>query len=66
MKETIQDLKIKIETVKKTQTEGNVETEIMRKQSGTTNTSMNIRIQEMEERISNAENILEEIDSSVK
>ena len=31
MKETIQDLKTEIETIKKTQAEGIIETEIMRK-----------------------------------
>ena len=31
MKETIQDLKPEIETIKKTQTEGIIETQIMRK-----------------------------------
>ena len=44
MKETIQNMKIEIETIKKIQAEGIIETEIMRKQSGTTNTSMNSRI----------------------
>ena len=38
----------------------------MRKQSGTTNTSMNSRIQEIEERISSTEDTIDEIDSSVK
>ena len=43
-KDTIQDLKTEIETIKKMQTEGIIETEIMRKQSGTTNSIMNSRI----------------------
>ena len=38
----------------------------MRKGSGTTNASMNSRTQEMEERISSAEDTIEEINSSVK
>ena len=38
----------------------------MRKQSETTNTSMNSRIEEMEERISSAKDTIEELDSSVK
>ena len=58
MKETIQDLKSEIETIKKTQAEGITKTEIMRKQSGTTNISINSRIQEIEERISSAENTI--------
>ena len=44
MKETIQDLKTEMETIKKTQTKGIIKTEIMRKQSGTTNASINSRI----------------------
>ena len=44
MKETIQDLKTEIETIKKTQAKEIIETEIMRKWSGTTNTSINSRI----------------------
>ena len=50
VKETIQDLKTEIETIKNTEAEGIIETEIMRKQSGTTNASISIRLQEMEER----------------
>ena len=38
----------------------------MRKRSGTTNKSMNSRMQEMEERIWSTEDTIEEIDSSVK
>ena len=66
MKETIQDLKTEIGTIKKTQAEGIIKTEIMRKQSGTINTSMNSRIKEIEERISSTEDTIEEIDSPVK
>ena len=51
-------MKTEIETIRKTQAEGIIETEIMRKRSGTTTTSMNSRIQEMEERISSAEETL--------
>ena len=66
IKQTIQDLKTEIETIKKTQAEGIIETEIMRKRSETTNARMNNRIQEVEERISSAEERIEEIDSAVK
>ena len=38
----------------------------MRKQAGTTNASMNSRIQEMEERISSTEDTIEKTDSSIK
>ena len=51
MKETIQDLKTEIETIKKTQAEGIIETEIMRKLSETRNASIKSKIKEMEERI---------------
>ena len=66
IKETIQDLKTEIETIKKTQAEGIIETEIMRKRSGTTHASLKSRTQEMEERISSAEDTIEEIDLPVK
>ena len=55
MKKTIQDLKTETETIKKTQAKEIIETEMMRKQPGTINESINSKIQEMEGRISNAE-----------
>ena len=48
-------MKTEIETIKKTQAEGIIETEIMKKHLGTINASIKRRIQEMEERISSAE-----------
>ena len=66
MKQTVQDLKTEIEAIKKTQVKGIIDTKILRKQSGTKNTSMNRRIQEMEERISSTEDTIEKIDSPVK
>ena len=66
MKEINQDLKTKIGKIKKTQAKKIIETEIMSKQSGTTNSSMNSRIQVMEERISRAEITIEEIELLVK
>ena len=44
IKEIIQDLKTEIETIKKTQAQGIIETKIIRKKSGTTNESINSRI----------------------
>ena len=44
MKEAIEDLKTEIETIKKTQAKEIIETEIMRKRSGTTNANINSRI----------------------
>ncbi|KAL6088545.1 hypothetical protein STEG23_002640 [Scotinomys teguina] len=66
MKETVQDLKIEIETIKKTQSEGRLEIENLTKRTGTTDTSIINRMQEMEQRISDAEDTIEKIDSSVK
>ena len=61
MKETTQDMKTEIEKIRKTQAKGIIETEIMRKWAGTTNASMNSRIQEIEERLSSAKDTIEEI-----
>ena len=44
-----------METIKKTQTKGMLEIEKLGKRSGTADTSITNRIQEMEERISGAE-----------
>ena len=62
----IQDSKTNTETKKKTQTERILETESMRKWSGTANASIKNRIQEMEERLSNAKDTIKEMDSLVK
>ena len=48
-KETIQDLKTEIETIKKTQTEGILEMENLGKQTGTTDAGITNRIQEIKE-----------------
>ena len=68
LKKAIKQMKerIQIETIKKTQTEGILEMENMRKHSGTTNASINSRIQVIEERLSSAEDTIKEIDLSVK
>ncbi|ERE81496.1 GTPase IMAP family member 3-like protein [Cricetulus griseus] len=66
LKETVQDMKIEIDTIKKTQTEGLLEVEKLSKQSGTTDASITNGIQEMEDRISDTEDKLEEINSSSK
>jgi hypothetical protein len=51
----MQNLKREIETIKKTQRERTLEIETLGKKSGTIDTSISNRIQEMEERISGAE-----------
>jgi hypothetical protein len=63
---TIQDLKMEIETIKKSQRETTVELENLGKRSGVTDTNITNRIQEREERISGAEDTIEDIDTTVK
>jgi prefoldin subunit 5 len=52
LNKTIQDLKMEVETIKKTQRETTLELEILGKKSETIDASISNRIQEMEERIS--------------
>ena len=59
MNKTIQNLKVGVEAIKKTQTEGILEMENIGKRTGFTNTSITNRIQEMEERISGIEDMIE-------
>ena len=66
MKETTQYMKTEIEKIRKTQAKGIIETEIMRKWAGTTNASMNSRIQEIEERLSSAKDTIEEMTHNLK
>jgi hypothetical protein len=63
---TLQDLKVEIGAIKKTQTGGILGMENLGKRTGTTDTSITNRIQEMEDRISGVEDRTEEIDTSVK
>ena len=55
LKKTIQDLKREVDTIKKTQSEATLEIETLGKKSGNIDLSISNRIQEMEERISSAE-----------
>ena len=66
MSKTIQDLKMEIETIKKLQRETTLELENLGKSSGVTHASTTNRIQEIEERISGAEDTIENIDTTVK
>jgi predicted nucleic acid-binding Zn-ribbon protein len=66
LNKTIQDLKIKIETIKKSQKETTLELENLVKKSGVIDVSITNRIQEIEERISGAEDITENIVTTVK
>ena len=66
LNKTIQDLKREVDTIKKTQSEATLETETLGKKSGTIDVSISNRIQEMEERISGAEDSIENIGTSKK
>jgi chromosome segregation ATPase len=66
LNKTIQDLKMEIETIKKTQRETTLEIEILGKKSGAIDTSISIRIQETEKRFSGAEDSIENIDTTIK
>ena len=55
LNKTVQDLNMEVETIKKTQSEATLEIETLGKKSGTIDASISNRIQEMEERISGAE-----------
>jgi uncharacterized coiled-coil protein SlyX len=66
LNKTIQDLKVEVETIKKTQRETILEIETLGKKSGTIDVSMSNRIQEMEERISGAEDSIKNMNTTVK
>ena len=63
---TIQDLKREVETMKKNQRETTLEIETLGKESGTIDVSIRNRIQEMEERISGAEDSIENMGTIIK
>ena len=62
----MQDLKIDVETIKKSQRETTLEIENLRKMSGAIDANITNRIQEIEERISGAEDTKENIDKKKK
>ena len=66
LNKTIQDLKMEVETIKKTQSETTLEIETLGKKSGNIDTSISNRIQEMEERISGAEDSIGNMDTTKK
>ena len=66
MNKTILDLKMEVDTIKKTQSEATLEIETLGKISGTIDASISNRIQEMEERISGAEDSIENISTTIK
>ena len=65
LNKTVQDLKIEIETIRKTQRETILEIENLGKKSGTMDASISNRIQEMEERFSGAEDSIEKMDTTI-
>jgi DNA-binding FrmR family transcriptional regulator len=62
----IQDLKMEVGTIKKTQRETTLDIEILGKKSGIIDLSISNRIQEMEERISDAEDSIESMDITIE
>ena len=66
MNKTIKDLKREVDTIKKTKSEATLEIESLGKKTGTIDSSIRNRIQEMEERISGAEDSIENIGTTIK
>ena len=66
LNKTIQDLKSEVDTIKKPQSEATLEIESLHKKSGTIDVSISTRIQEMEERMSCAEDSIENIGTTIK
>jgi hypothetical protein len=66
LNKTTWDLKMEIETIKKSQRETILEIENLRKRPGVIDASITNRIQEIEERISGTEDTIENIDTTVK
>ena len=58
LNKTIQDLKMEVETIKKTQRETTLEIETLGKKSGTIDVSISNRIKKMEEKKSQVQKIL--------
>ena len=65
-KKPIQDLKLEEETIKKSQRETTVEIENLEKRTGVIDASIINRLQDIEERISGAEDTIENTDTTVK
>jgi predicted nucleic acid-binding Zn-ribbon protein len=66
LNKTIQDLKMEIEMIKKSKRETTLKIENLGRRSGVIDTSITNRIQEIEERISGAEDIMELINKNIK
>jgi hypothetical protein len=57
---------MEVETIKKTQRETTLEIEILGKKSGTIDASISNIIQEMEERVSDVEDSIENMDTTIR
>jgi hypothetical protein len=66
LNKTIQDLKIEVETMKKTQGKKTLEIGTLGKKSGNIDVSTGNRIQEMEERISGSKNSIGNMDTTIR
>jgi chromosome segregation ATPase len=66
LNKTIQDLKMEVETIKKSQRESTLEKENLGKKSGAIDASITNRVQEIRERISSAEDSIENINTTIK
>jgi chromosome segregation ATPase len=66
LNKSIQDLKMEVETMTKTQRETTLEIETLGKKSGTKDVNISNKIQEMEERISGAEDSMGNMDTTIK
>jgi predicted nucleic acid-binding Zn-ribbon protein len=66
MNKAILNLKREVDTIKKTQSEATLEIETLGKKFGNIDVSISNRIQEMEERISGAEDSIESIGTTIK
>jgi hypothetical protein len=66
LNKTIQDLKMEVEKIKKTQREATLEREALGKKSGAIDGNISNRIKEMEKRISGAEDSIENMDTTIK
>jgi chromosome segregation ATPase len=66
LNKTIQDLKMEVEIIKKSQRKTGLEIEILGKKSEAIDASISNRIQEMEKRISGVEDSIENMDTTIK
>ena len=66
MNKTVQDLKMEIEAIKKTQTQGILEIKILGKRTENIDISITNRMEKVKDRISDIEDTIEESDTSVK